>query len=269
MTVQSAGVPKSNNLIIGNIQNARVILGAHYDTCARMPIPNFITPLNPLLSIAYSFVLVMPIFLAVLLINLLLNIVTEDFLIHYLISLTSMFGLLALMIVGPANSHTANDNTSGVITLCEIYANLPLEFKDNVAFVFFDNEEKGLLGSSAFRKKHKKQLNGKLLINFDCVSDGDHLLIAVNKNARKEYGEALSQAFTSIAEKNIIIKQAEKVYYPSDQAGFPNAVAVAALNHKKFLGFYMDKIHTKRDTVLDEKNITYLCDRVIKLLGKI
>ena len=116
VSIQSKGFPKSQNLIIGNPYNAKVILGAHYDTCARMPIPNFITPLNPLLSVAYSLLLMIPIFLIVLFFNCLLNLFTDDFFVHYVASLTCMFVLLALMIIGPANKHTANDNTSGVIT---------------------------------------------------------------------------------------------------------------------------------------------------------
>ena len=269
MTVQSEGFPKNNNLIIGSPEKAQVILGAHYDTCARMPLPNFITPLNPLLSVVYSIVLMIPIFLVVFLLNFILSAFTDDFFIHYFVSVLCMFGLLALMIVGPANKCTVNDNTSGVITLCEIYAHLPSNLKETVAFVFFDNEEKGLFGSSAFRKKYKKQLNDKILINFDCVSDGDHVLLAANKNVRAKYGEIIESIFTATEEKKILFKHIEKVYYPSDQAGFPNAVAIAALNYKKGIGYYMDKIHTKKDTVMDERNITYLRDRVIQLLERI
>lgn len=269
LSIQSKGFPKSQNLIIGNPCDAKVILSAHYDTCARMPIPNFITPLNPLLSVAYSFLLMIPIFLIILFLNFLLSMFTDDFLVHYFTSLTCMLALLALMIIGPANKHTANDNTSGVITLCEIYAHLPEGLKNTVSFVFFDNEEKGLLGSSAFRKEYKKQLENKLLINFDCVSDGDHILLAVNKKARTSYGDNINQVFCETHKKNILIKNAEKVYYPSDQAGFPNAIAIATLNKNKFIGYYMDKIHTENDTVMDKENILYLREHVIDLLHRI
>ena len=44
LQVQEAGLAKSRNLIVGDPQTAKVILGAHYDTCARLPFPNFITP---------------------------------------------------------------------------------------------------------------------------------------------------------------------------------------------------------------------------------
>ena len=55
-----------------------------------------------------------------------------------------------------------------------------------------------------------------------------------------------------------MLEQLKKIYYPSDQAGFPMAIAVAALKYKKPFGYYMDRIHTVKDTVMDEGNIEYL-----------
>ncbi len=37
---------RNRNLVIGDAQNAEVIVGAHYDTCAHMFFPNFLTPKN-------------------------------------------------------------------------------------------------------------------------------------------------------------------------------------------------------------------------------
>ena len=35
------------NLVIGDPDRAKVIYTAHYDTCVRLPFPNFITPKSP------------------------------------------------------------------------------------------------------------------------------------------------------------------------------------------------------------------------------
>ena len=70
-----------------------------------------------------------------------------------------MIGLLLLMyhvMFGYRNKHTANDNTSGVVAITKILENLPEEHRSKVCVVYFDNEEKGLFGSSFFAKKHKK-----------------------------------------------------------------------------------------------------------------
>ena len=43
LQVQEGGFPKCRNLVLGDPEKAKVILSAHYDTCARLPFPNFIT----------------------------------------------------------------------------------------------------------------------------------------------------------------------------------------------------------------------------------
>jgi Zn-dependent M28 family amino/carboxypeptidase len=108
------------------------------------------------------------------------------------------FGLLALMMKGPANRTTMNDNTSGVAALIGIMTALPEEMRRQCAFVFFDNEEMGMLGSSAFRKKHGKRMQSVPLINLDCIGDGDTLLLAASKAFRADetLHNALNKAFS-------------------------------------------------------------------------
>lgn len=261
LQVQEGGFPKCRNLILGDPETAKVILSAHYDTCARLPFPNFITPKKPLLSIAYSVLIVLPPILLVVLVNLLAGFFIHNPILTYWISLCVYFLFILVLLTGPANRHTANDNTSGVITLVELYHCLPKDQAGKVCFVFFDNEEQGLLGSGYFRRKCKKAIRDKLLINFDCVSDGDHFLLGITKRANQKYHVPLARTYTSTGEKHVMMENLKKVYYPSDQAGFPVAIAVAALKHKKGIGYYMDRIHTKRDTNFDEGNIAYLAER--------
>ena len=269
LQVQESGLFKCRNLVIGDPAAARVILGGHYDTCPQLPFPNFITPKKPLLSVLYSVLMVLPYLIVILLSKQLLNLLHLDFWTEYWISLAAYIFLLLLILDGPANPNTANDNTSGVITLLEIYQALSPEQRENVCFVLFDNEEKGLLGSAQFRKKYKKEIKNALMINFDCVSDGDHFLLAVSKPAKEKYGEALKSSFPCTDTKQVLQENLKKVYYPSDQAGFPMAVAVASLKYKKPFGYYMDRIHTKRDTVFEEENIDYLKEHTIQLIESI
>ncbi len=258
LTVQESRFPKNRNLILGDVETCKILLTAHYDTCVRMPIPNFIMPMNPLFSLLYSLLLVVPIFVISFLISRLPG-MGDFFWVFY------WFFVLYLLGIGPANPHTVNDNTSGVITLLGIYAAMSEGQRQQVAIIFFDNEETGLIGSSRLRKKYKKQLKNKLLINFDCVSDGDTILMAVSKKARS-MGLDLESSYTGTGKKKVLIKKAEKVLYPSDQAGFDASVAVAALHYKKGFGYYLDKIHTKRDTVLEEENIRLLRDGTLALV---
>lgn len=269
LTVQERGIPKSRNLILGDPETAKVVLGAHYDTCAQLPFPNFIMPKRPLLTVGYSFLILIPMVILIFLTNWLLNLFTDDAMVHYWVSLIVYLLFFLMIVAGPANKHTANDNTSGVITLLEIYEKLSEEEKKAVCFVFFDNEEAGLLGSAQFRKVYKKQMKDKLMINFDCVSDGDTFLLGITKKANQKYHVPLARVFTSTEDKAVLMENLKKVYYPSDQAGFPVAIAVAALKHKKPFGYYMDRIHTKRDTVFEERNIEYLAERTVLLVNQL
>lgn len=259
---------KNRNLVLGDAASAKVILTAHYDTCAKLPFPNFITPTNIWIYLGYQLLIAAPFVLLLVAVYQAVFAWTHSdigsFWVGYIVMMGAMYGLL---MGGPANPWTANDNTSGVITLVELYQAMPQSLRSQVAFVFFDNEEKGLLGSGAFAKRHKKEnLKQKLVLNFDCVSDGDHFLFVLNKHAMKQYADAFHRAFPSTEEKAVHVESAKKAFYPSDQSNFPVNAAVAALNQSQRWGLYMDKIHTPMDRCFDTRNIIFLRDGTIRLL---
>ena len=271
LQVEQGGFGNNRNLVLGDVKNAKVLLTAHYDTCARLPFPNFITPKNIPLYIGYSLLICIPVFILIAVLSAILGILTDNFFIAYWGSfLPSMALMLFVFMGGKPNPHTANDNTSGVITLCELIAALTEEEKQQVAFVFFDNEENGLLGSSFFHKLHKKDnVDKKLLINYDCVSDGDHMLFVLSKPAQKTYGDAFVAAFPTTAEKTVHMEKSSTTMYPSDQANFPFGVGVAALKKKKGVGLYMNRIHTVKDTVFQPEHITFFAEGTQRLLNSI
>ena len=51
------GSYKARNIVIGDPDSAKVIFTAHYDTCAVMPLPNFITPKSFICYLLYQLVL--------------------------------------------------------------------------------------------------------------------------------------------------------------------------------------------------------------------
>lgn len=264
----------TRNIIIGNPDTAKVVYTAHYDTCARVPFPNFITPKCKSLYVLYQFAIailfaLVPAFLILILGSQLGVMLGGDEALSVYISgnIAYIYAILfaVLLMAGPANKHTANDNTSGVTTLIDIMAAMPAEKRNEVAFVFFDLEEAGLLGSMAFSMKHRKAMKNKLLINFDCVSDGNNILFAVKRKAKK-YIDGLEKAFEDNGAFNVEIKT-RGIFYPSDQMNFPCGVGVAALKKSKLLNIlYMDRIHTKRDVIYCEENIRFLVDGSVKLV---
>ena len=259
LRVEEGGWPRCRNLVLGDPESADVVFTAHYDTCARLPFPNFITPKNLLIYLGYQLLILLPFFaLAGLLCWGLLQLGVYGPA-AFMLSWFAAFALiLYVFLFGPANPHTVNDNTSGVVTLCELIAALSEEERSRCAFVFFDHEETGLIGSAVFASRHKKAMRERLVINFDCVSDGDYLLFVQNRRAKKRAGAALAEAFSSSGDKQSVIEGPFGAFYPSDQVQFPCAVGVAAMNKAPLLGLYMSRIHTARDTVCDEQNFSFL-----------
>lgn len=266
LCVETGGLFKSRNLVLGDIKTAKVVFTAHYDTCAVLPFPNFITPKNPLLYLLYNLLICIPLCVLMSAVCAGLLLLTDSFWVGYAGALAVFAVFFWMLVGGRPNMHTANDNTSGVVTLCEILQAMTPEELQSAAYVFFDLEEAGMFGSSLFRKMHKAEMKEKLLVNFDCVSDGDNLMIIRSKEARKRYGAAIRTAFAPAVDKRILLEKAATTLYPSDQMQFPCHVGVAALKRGRFLGFYMDRIHTKRDTAFDPRNIEYLTESARRLL---
>ena len=255
----------ARNIVIGDVEGASVIFTAHYDTCAVMPFPNFITPKSVPIYILYQFVLTFVIFAFAIGLSVVGNLLIGEY--SPLISLIALYGTLGLLMFGPANKHTVNDNTSGVTAVLDLIQAMPEALKGKAAFVLFDLEEAGLLGSAAFASKHKKAMKEKLLVNLDCVSDGGTMLFCFRKKAKKD--EALFRACFP-GDHRIQSDFVTKHYvYPSDQANFPRGVGVAALLKTKRGLLYMDKIHTPKDRVYREENISYLVEGCIRLTEKL
>ncbi|MBQ8497729.1 MAG: M28 family peptidase [Clostridia bacterium] len=265
------GTLGARNIVVGSPEKAKVIYTAHYDTCPVLPFPNFITPKNFLIYLLYQIAIMLLVFIPAILLSALFEWIAPSLPIDpgdvsfwsLMIYEAVLIGFIILLLAGPANKHTANDNTSGVTTLLNLMIAMPEELRENAAFVFFDLEESGLIGSSSFANKHKQTMKNKPLINFDCVSDGEHILFVVRKKA-DIYVPMLKKAFSE--NENVKVEIVTKgVFYPSDQANFAGGIGVAALKKSKRLGIlYMDRIHTGRDTVYREENIAFLTQGTIK-----
>lgn len=224
----------ARNIVFGDIDRARTIITAHYDTCAWMPFGAGMTPgCWPVIVIIELF------------------------------QMLFLLPILLIMFFGPANRHTANDNTSGVLLVLRLMAELG--DRPGVAFVLFDHEEIGLLGSQAFIKAHP-QAARRFLLNLDCVGDGKTLLYTGSKLGMKmPQAKRLLAAMERIAPESgfaAVSGSFPKWLYPSDQMLFPRGTAIAALKGKRIL--YLNRIHTHRDTVLEDENI----DCLVQVIGE-
>jgi hypothetical protein len=259
----------AHNVIIGNPDTAKYLVTAHYDTCARMIVPNLITPCNFFTFILYQLFVTGMIFAAAIAVGSAVGVLAKDSVLGRMVGYGVVWVLLILMMVGPANKHNANDNTSGVVTVLEIARTMPEMHRDKVCFVLFDLEEIGLFGSAAYRQKHKKQSNDQIVLNLDCVGDGNEIVFFPTKKLCKDEKKLrhLCTCVGRFGEKTIAVKNKGFRIYPSDQTQFPYGVGIAAFHRKKWVGLYCARIHTPKDTVLEQTNVNILRAAITTLIS--
>lgn len=249
----------SCNLVIGDPQRARYLVTAHYDTCARLPFPNLITPCNFWTFLLYQIFICLMLMLPALAVGGLVGYLLHSFNIGYFLFVVLLWAAIVLMLIGPANSSNVNDNTSGVVTLLEIARSIPELHRKNVCFVLFDLEEAGLIGSASYKKKHKREIPNQLVLNLDCVGEGDDIYFFPTAKLKKskERLAPLQKLAGGYGKKSIAVRTKGFSIYLSDQSNFPYGVGICALKRGR-AGLYLSRIHTPRDTVLDETNVNIL-----------
>ena len=247
------------NLVIGDPEKAGYLVTAHYDTCARMLLPNLVTPCNLGIYLGYQLLIIGALILASACCGFVAGLIFQNTGLAKLFGVVCYWVLLGLLLFGPANPSNVNDNTSGVITLLEILRSMPVNQRSKVCFVLFDLEEAGLIGSSFHRAKHRKASDAQLVFNLDCVGDGDHILLFPTKELRKDRKKltALYRVCGYFGKKSILVQE-KRSFYPSDQLNFPVGIGVGAFRKSKRGIYYYGRIHTPKDTVLDMTNVNIL-----------
>jgi len=266
------GIFKSRNIIVGNPKEADVVFAAHYDTCAVLPFPNLMSPTNTMLFVIFQIVITILIIAMALAAAIIVALLTDNAISGGTVFLLFLYGFLFYMLFGYRNKHTANDNTSGIITLTHILERLPEEDRNKVCVIYFDNEEKGLFGSAFFYKKHRKQIKDKMLINFDCVGDGENIVTMADKKCRKDekyqlFTEAL-KVNEAGADVTYLCKKMKYMMFPSDQMNFKKGIGVCALK-KSPVGYYVARIHTYFDTICRKENVEYLAKSMVDFVEKL
>ena len=109
--------------------------------------------------------------------------------------------------------------------------------KPGVACILFDDEEKGKKGSKAFAKAHPKIKAETLIVNLDCVGNGDtHILCGTEAAEQDPLYEALQKAMTNTGLSHRFFP-AGKASMNSDQKSFTKGVGVCTCQHKPFIGY--------------------------------
>lgn len=260
-------IKEHNNIVIGNPKTAKVIFTAHYDTPAASLFPNLMMPRN--LILGYLYVFGYPIVLSLLslaisygivkLTNLPFEMTAVIFVILYL-------GSFYLMTRTFTNKHNKNDNTSGISA---IFSLMEKNKGKDIAFILFDNEEKGLLGSKAYNKTYKEQLDTKLIINLDCIGYGNNLILIAKKDAlNHEYYQLLKDTVLETNEFTVNFYGTKGSMSNSDYKSFKCGIGLMTCNKVKGIGFITPRIHTIKDTIANTRNIEFITENLTNFVNK-
>ena len=257
---------KHNNIIIGDIEKSEVLFTAHYDTPATSIYPNLMMPRNKWLTMLYHTAI--PVLIAFLSLAVAYGIgylcsIPQEY--SYFVFLPIYLGAFFLSTRCFTNKNNKNDNTSGVATLLTIAKKVG---HDKVAFVLFDNEEKGLLGSKAMAKKYKELMKNKLVVNFDCVGNGSEILYIAKKDAMQDgnYFKMIKKLKNS--EKfTVHLFSIKGSTSNSDFKNFERGVGVMACSKGKFVKFYTGRIHTPKDVVASSENVEFIANQMVEFVS--
>ena len=273
--IETTGDKKNENIVIGDPLTAKVVCTAHYDTPAASLFPNIMIPRNQVLFYLCHFTPILLILAVALgvpwMITGLMGFEGDarmgPFLMMYLAIYYGLFFLLYRVFKNP---HNFNDNTSGVAAILTMIDRLNDEQRDHVAFILFDNEEKGKKGSKAYYKDHENVMKDKFVVNFDCVANGENVIFIAMKEAekRREY-PALRSAFEGNGEYKTWFYPVKGSHSNSDYKNFPCGVGCMACRQSKRGVFYTPYIHTPRDTVANNENIQYIAECMTRFFGEV
>ena len=234
------------------------LVAAHYDTPTVMP------PWLDGLFRLFGHTRQILIFVIMMAVGALLNLagVTGE------VILAVLFASLATLII--PNPHNANDNTSGVLGCLRLAESIADDtiLKDQVKFVFFDHEEWGLLGSSAFvRYKNSMSIatNHLKVITLDCIGRGD--IPMVIRNGKSAYAGALYEHLKQFNEQT---QEMNSGIIPlSDNYSFKNQGAVNVSVFKRSWipgGYVIENVHLPADKKIDFSRVDQVVNGVLSFI---
>jgi Zn-dependent M28 family amino/carboxypeptidase len=175
--------------------------------------------------------------------------------------------MLVLLIPNP---HNRDDNTSGVIGLLALAHWLKDQphLRSQVQFVFLDNEEWGLLGSSALKQQWDKTgypYHEAAVINLDCISRGqipllvhhgrDTLAQRLAPHLQKQFPQTklLNLGILPLSDNYTFKKTGAVDISFADPSTIPG-------------GYHIPRIHTPADNDFNIQQVTHLIECLVGYL---
>lgn len=273
--VEQTADGKNRNVVIGDPTSAKAVCTAHYDTPWHSLFPNLMIPRSRALYFAFQFIPIIIMLVIALGVGAAVRAAVgwesgEGALAWYFSFLAVYYLLFFLMYRTFVNKKNYNDNTSGVAVILSMIEKGSPESLCNVAFILFDNEEKGKKGSKEYFRDHKDEMEKKFLLNFDCVGNGENIVFVAMKDAENmaEYA-ALQGSFVSNGNFNVEFYPIKGSESNSDYKNFPCGVGCMACKRTKNGILYTPRIHTARDTEAHDENIDFISSASLALAEKL
>ena len=252
------------NVVVGDIEKAKIVLAAHYDTGVREVLPPLICPtrpatymlyeaLIPLLALAVSFLISFGVTFA-------LNMPNMTLPLFLLLLVVTLF----YPKYGKSETNNKNANTSGVIALLEVAKALTPRYRGEVCFLFLDGSAQASKGAKRLRRKYPC-LKDKPVFVVDCVGEGDELLVLPGKASRWDGDllDAINENFVNSDKKTCFLKVDGQIIFPSDNAAFPHSTVVCAC---KKVGGFGRCILPRGTGEIDEENVALLREGLCRLI---
>lgn len=250
----------AKNIIVGDLKSAKYVICAHYDTPPRLPM---IIERN----YAYCHVLleILSLVLGGALGALIMIFLPKLFALGFIPIVLGLYGFLRISGIIPiTKKFSYNDNTSGILTLLNLMSDYKT-FKNEVAYVFIDNRDKGLKGSKVLAKM---MIDQRMLVSkedkkfffIDTVGIGRDFAISWYRETRFVW--QLKELFEKYHKRgyNVELKEDNKTDvndYLSFKR-FDHASITCYKDVKENGGYYKDTIKPRRDDHIEEENIDFL-----------
>ena len=252
------------NVVVGDIEKAKIVLAAHYDTGVREVFPPLLSPTRPVSFLLYQALTPLLALLASFALSLALTFPLG------LPRLTFPLFLILLALAlfypkyGPDERKNGNANTSGVVTLLEVAKTLTPRYRGEVCFLFLDGGTQASKGAKGLRRAHPC-LKKKTVIVVDCVGEGDELLILPGRASRWDGAllDAFNDQFRNSERKTCFLKTDGLISFPSDNRVFSHGTAICACRR---VGGFGRCITPRSMKALDEENLAVLRDGLSRLI---
>lgn len=250
---------RQQNIVVGDPEHALVTYTAHYDTPSTILLPDLQIPRNYPVYLLWQLGMVGGMLLLSLLAGAALGLTTKNGNVMILGFFGAFVALMWLQLNGFANPNNVNDNTSGVAALLETMARIPQEHRSKVAFILFDNMEKGRKGSRAYARDHLEMQHTRFVVNADSVGVGDVFLVSAPSLALQlpQYAK-LEQALSALPDKQVRFHSSVTTRGNSDFRSFKCGVGITAYRQVSGIGLYLGDLHTRRDDRAEQENIEAL-----------